>query len=524
MGYLYKLKPAVERFIIIQKRNNSSLSSRKLAEVASSKFSFSISKSSVNLLLKQKGLSSPVGRRTKKRINIQGEILHGGFSILQGVDYKLGISNIVAKTLFDLQPGASRKLLADMENTIQALAIFKSIFDITIEPTRCYRNNDIWTLVGSRPSRSVYNQILSAIEKLQLTADDIVTSITRFLTPVSGFRFQLRDNSNFFIDAELQSIWSTPIVKGSFYTTYGRAMSYVDSFFGEDQILPIFNVQGSNLYSPEVLDFISALNGQNLSKRIRNIEIIDYEGNVIETRAVENPNKRFFLLGFWPWQLETIPVFERKPAGHKLTWSDFGTEHCYQIEEVDLSQHLVAQEVKYLTLLLKSSPLGAVKVGILTNMPEDTIHNYLSTKELYHWIQPESMYKKFIQRVKKPPLIDLTLQPEQLEAAKIKNSENNLDNIFATLAQIIFHQFQQKILPDSCRSWSQLKIKDVFLRQKAIIKRSKEYLCHNILIDNELCKENDIRYICNQLNDPGLMESRSKLPWFSYTKNHPNTL
>jgi len=524
MGHLQKLKPTVKRFIINQKREDPALSSRKLAEVVSNKFSFSLSKSSVNSILKRNGLSGPVGRRTKKRINIQGEILHGGFSILQAVDYKLGISNIVAKSILDLLPGASRNLLSDIENTVQALTLFKSIFDINIESTRCYRNSDVWTLVGSRPSRSVYNQIFSAIEKLQLTVDEMVTSIIRYLTPVSGFRFQLRDNSNFFIDAELQSIWSTPIGKGSFYTTYCMAMSYVDSFLSEDQILPIFNVQGSNLYSPEVLDFISALNGQNMSKRIRNIEIIDYEGNVIETRVVGNPDKRFFLLGFWPWQLETIPVFERKPAGHKLTWSDFEAEHCYQIEEVDLSQHLVAQEVKYLTLLLKSSPLGAVKVGILTNMPEDIIHNYLSIKELYHWIQPESMYKKFIQRVKKPTLADLALQPEQLEAAKIRNSENNLDNIFATLAQIIFHQFQQKILPDSCRSWSQLKIKDVFLRQKAILKRSKEYLYHNILISNELCKEDDIKDICNQLNDPGLMESRSKLSWFSYTKNHPNTL
>ncbi len=65
MGVIYKLKNNVVEFIVGQKKTNESFSCRGLTGIIKEKFQIDISKSSINNVLKQENLSSPVGRRPK---------------------------------------------------------------------------------------------------------------------------------------------------------------------------------------------------------------------------------------------------------------------------------------------------------------------------------------------------------------------------------------------------------------------------------------------------------------------------
>jgi len=67
MGVIYKLEPKVIDFILAQKKENPALSCRKLVESIKGSFQLEVSKSSVNKVLKNSGLSMPVGRRKTKR-------------------------------------------------------------------------------------------------------------------------------------------------------------------------------------------------------------------------------------------------------------------------------------------------------------------------------------------------------------------------------------------------------------------------------------------------------------------------
>ena len=66
MGVTHKLKQEVIDYILELKRVDKSLSCRKVSELASAHFQKTISKSSVNAVLKDSLLSSPIGRRAKK--------------------------------------------------------------------------------------------------------------------------------------------------------------------------------------------------------------------------------------------------------------------------------------------------------------------------------------------------------------------------------------------------------------------------------------------------------------------------
>lgn len=65
MGVTYKLKSEVVDFIVESKRSVPSLSCRKLVDLVRQRFSMDVSKSSINAVLKESDLSSPVGRHPK---------------------------------------------------------------------------------------------------------------------------------------------------------------------------------------------------------------------------------------------------------------------------------------------------------------------------------------------------------------------------------------------------------------------------------------------------------------------------
>ena len=67
MGVIYKLGPEIKDFILEEKKANPQLSCRGIASLVENKFQLKISKSSINYIIKEAGLSLPIGRRRKKR-------------------------------------------------------------------------------------------------------------------------------------------------------------------------------------------------------------------------------------------------------------------------------------------------------------------------------------------------------------------------------------------------------------------------------------------------------------------------
>jgi hypothetical protein len=67
MGIVHKLKPELRDFILEQKKSTPSLGCRSIAALINEKLGVKVSKSSINALLKESGLSSPIGRRVKKK-------------------------------------------------------------------------------------------------------------------------------------------------------------------------------------------------------------------------------------------------------------------------------------------------------------------------------------------------------------------------------------------------------------------------------------------------------------------------
>jgi len=65
MGITHKLLPQIKEFILEQKKANSRISCRRLSSLIDEKFQIKVSKSSINAIFKESGLSMPVGRSSE---------------------------------------------------------------------------------------------------------------------------------------------------------------------------------------------------------------------------------------------------------------------------------------------------------------------------------------------------------------------------------------------------------------------------------------------------------------------------
>ena len=67
MGVIHKLKREVVDFIVAYKTKEPDISCRRLVDTVQKKFDVKISKSSINAIIKDSSLSSPVGRRSVEK-------------------------------------------------------------------------------------------------------------------------------------------------------------------------------------------------------------------------------------------------------------------------------------------------------------------------------------------------------------------------------------------------------------------------------------------------------------------------
>lgn len=512
MGYLYKILPEVERFIVSFKRRFPDTSCRKIAIETSKKFNIRISKSSVNNVIKNENLSSSVGRRQKIVLNTDSSLDHGGAFLLRGIDCFLGVSKAASEVLLDIMPATYKIKLFHVENTFRCLVLYKLLFDTTIDIPMLYNNMEIWSLIGVRPAKKTYNLIVQMLNESQLFLEHLARELKQRLQAVAGFRFNLSDQRSFFVDAQGMGIWKVPIMNRSFYSTYCNSISYISEISDNNEPLFVFNILGNSIQCQEFLDLIAAFSSEETIRRLSSIELLNPENKTIENKFIHGSRVRFFLAGFWPWQLETMYELERKPARNRLTFRQLGLEYCYQIEEVNIIQPITLQLVKLSALLLRSTPSGIVKMGILSNIPKDIISNYLNINKLCHWILPEEKLNLFTQ-----------LNQKEVSTESFFDWFNQfdfdggdgilLDKTIGLLSQIIFRFFQYELIPKECRQWNRLKVKDVFFRQKAEVADKKSMIIYNLFINKELCKNEYFVYLCQRMNNLNIKDA-GKLMWF----------
>jgi len=261
MGITYKLKKEVVGYILDQKQANSSLSCRKLAEMASEHFHKNISKSSVNSILKETSLSSPVGRRASKKkaplvfklpeyrkeqlfqkapihlVETPKEVpkvLEPEQSssdnicalLLKAVQWELCREPLLSVILSKYSDCPLSREIDKISDAFLLMPIFglKRVEDLSNPEGKALRD----FLGIAQPFDLIkIGKVLKSLQGLENNKNQVLLEYSQLFTEIESFKIVLENNTEFNIDARMTSVWTKDNVHSSNCLPLNKALDFL---------------------------------------------------------------------------------------------------------------------------------------------------------------------------------------------------------------------------------------------------------------------------------------------------------
>lgn len=490
MGVIYKLTDKVKGFIIAQKKAQPNLSCRSLGKLAQKRFNLSISKSSINQIIKQTGLSSPVGRRLKlprsllkkqptilkpeaetlaqvvaqekkelllpvegkltiipqpkqvekpvvpqaeeeKKLEVpppqpieikedkekipvllradvsqvievkEDEIVDNlGFFFVKAAEWGFSQRSILAEII---KPSLSLSSYDPQELEIKAeilLYLFAFGFQ-DLEAIKSYQGKGVWVINQAKPQQAQTSlpEFVQELKRIKGFTLAVLGSTQQFFSQVNYFKLILADNTVLYFDGQFRTIWQDANIPQIMSSTLYKSRVYVKEFFQNNvQSANILTVPGYLSFSNAFYEFLYACEDFP-QKRMLRVSLHSQDKYEISSPLKLPPLKRYFMMGFWPWQQEGSRFIQEDIRIVKSFFlKDFAKEIFYSEMKVNLPQYQSFQGVKIRLSLLRDTGLSWPKMGILTNLPDAKPMEEVIADYLKRWPNLDEGYQDFLKK------------------------------------------------------------------------------------------------------------------------------
>lgn len=507
MGVTYKLLPQIKAFIIEQKKRDPRLSCRKLSSLISKKFLINLSKSSINSMIKQAGLSSPIGRRRKVRRGL-AEAKGLGCFLLKAVDMYLGGS-------FYLNEIIKNKLSNRQDPYLLETLLYLPLFKIGLDDQNIPLNSGLWSLVG----RSYTSQfILSYLDELQAVKTlplDILKAISDIFKEVWFIKITLSDNSLLYLDGELRTVWSTPNIPYDFSSTIYKSKGYINNYLNEDLPLIFFTAPGYDIPTKEFFDFLMVQDG--LQRKMVKITLYGNKMEELETIRFSDSNKRYYIFGLWPWQFERYRKIKINDEFKAIYLEPLQEDFYIAEAEIALTQPKINQRVTLRGCVLKKSRVGKVNLIIATNKPpdkaslEDIVYSYLN-----QWPEPEKIFSDFSHKIELFTYTASSRKVFSIESLTLKPSDLlDVKEVLDCYLRCLDLFLRWRILPYEYEELDFSTTKQRFYDLKARIRVKKYYQLVSFILPQDYPFQKDLGLACSRLNEKEITLSDNKARlWF----------
>jgi hypothetical protein len=576
MGVIYKLKTEVKNFILEQKKNQPVLSCRQIAALAQEKFQIKVSKSGVNSLIKEAGLSLPVGRRRKKRrqpatvtilptiefapalpapapieipkqleekagfltpqaqgkepvkpaeqapatiltattsaeipIELPPERECTGAILLKAADYLIGGSSYITEAIKrHLNTTQEPDLLAKTESLI-----YWPLFQMPKE-TESQEISGLWNLIGKKFSLEAISSYLNELQATKIIAMEILQIICRALQEIHCLKVKYSDGSELYLDGQIHTIWSTPYIPFDFSTTLYKIKSYIAGHFQKDEPLVFFTAPGYDIPTKEFFEFILSL--ESREKEIVSLTLCGNKLEEIEVIKIGPAKRRFFALGFWPWQFGHYREVRIK-KNFKLFHSETLKKDLYIAEtEVELLQPNIDKRLTLRGCALKSKPEEKIRLIILTNLPSDkTSLEELSNLYFNYWPNLEECFQDFSRKIE---LFTYTATARRFfftDALDLKTEVTpDIKGLFHYYLMALDFYVTWHFLPFGYEGQSFSTMKERFYSLRAMLKEEKEHILVTFQPPSGYPYLEDLAYACRRVNEREIVLADGRRLWF----------
>ncbi len=324
-----------------------------------------------------------------------------GFFFLKATELQFSESSIIAEAvktyLTQYEP-------QDLEAKSQALLYLVALGFKDPAEIKAYDNKDIWVInqikhKSSPESLLKFVEDFSGLKSLTLALSMVAN---RFFSEVSFLKITLADNTVLYIDSQFKSIWHNSDIPEIFSTTLTKSIGYIKSSFQENvQSANIFTAPGYFSFTSAFYEFVLACEDLPQKRMLRITLHSDYKdeiGSAIKLSAV----KRYFIMGFWPWQNEGNRFIQQDLRIIESFFSqELNKEIFYSENKVNLPQYQSFQGVKIRVALLRDSGLSWPRMGILTNLPQEEPMEGIISEYLKRWPNQDEAYQDFLKKSEK---------------------------------------------------------------------------------------------------------------------------
>lgn len=393
MGVIYKLTPEVREFILETKRANPAASCRGITQSVFDKYQINVSKSSVNSLIKEVGLSMPVGRRAKPgRRTLPGE--EAGTLLFKAADILLGGTQYFVEAI-------NAKLRAD-PTRLQAQTdclLFRESFLSSGEISGPKPGSWLWSIAEARSSKEEVAAYVGALSQVKELPFELSQILSKLCKAVRCIKITLASDPGFYIDGQFHTVWSSANIPLAFSTTISNAKSYINRYFKGNSPLVLFMSPGYDKPTKEFFNFLLAWDSPQKSYALTLYnEQLQESGEV----KIEREKRDYFIFGLWPWQF--VGCRKLKRIGEFKSHNFTGLKFPFYLAEaeLELSQPDTDRAITLRGYALKHQTNENPHLFILTNAidytaePEELVEIYLN-----RWPNLEEGLKDFSAKIER---------------------------------------------------------------------------------------------------------------------------
>ncbi|MCX5681443.1 MAG: hypothetical protein NT079_04095 [Candidatus Omnitrophica bacterium] len=438
MGVIYKLKQEVINYILKLKRADQGLGCRKIAELASTHFQTTISKSSVNAVLKDSSLSSSVGRRANKQkrksekfkipehrkeqifvnapLSILGEprtsapslsiaqppnVESLGTLFLKAAEWQMKRQGVLRFFCEKFGPILCEEKILKLAEAFLFLPLFG---EHDSERFADFNKEGLWAIsnIDSAPTMGQKQESYDALLNLEKRAQEVTLEYGQIFSEASFFQFTLEDGTEFCIDGQMNSSWGKDNVQSDFSVSLDKSIDLLSKNFVINTTSMI--LREATTEEPLPSSFFNMISSfENMpGKRIRRVDMMTSQKEVVSSFDKIVEKKRYYISGLYGSRGLLSKFVPNKKQEPKQICSAL-TQEVYYCWKATTAFRLpdgrqISADMALISQKKDESPLFA----ILTNIPADVrpIENVVGAF-LEKWPHPLNGHKYLSERQKR---------------------------------------------------------------------------------------------------------------------------
>ena len=526
MGVIHKLKPEIRQFILDEKRTNPALSCRRLSLLILQKFQGNVSKSSINSVFKEAGLSMPVGRTRLKKKESLREAIQGALNlvikpeepprvILQTQPQsEIQCTGAILLKAADCLIGGSRHIAELIPNTDKNNILAKTealIYSPLFKESEEFQISKLQALIGQEVSFGDINSYLDYLQSVTSLGDGIFQAIGSLSKEARCIKIDFSTNDSSYVDGQMYTVWSTPNIPYSFSTTICNASSYVNNHLNDNSPLVLFTAPGYNAPPKEFLNLIFGLESQ--SKEITGVKIYGNKLEELNSIYAKESRKRYFVFAMWPWQFidyrRVTKIGEFKP----FIFEPLELNLYISEIEIELSQPDAGQSVALRGCALKTAPSEKTKLVILSNLAfEENQPDKLANIYLSRWPNLGEAFQDYSRKIELFTYTGSSQRFLSTECIKQLKNAPQPKEAFESYLEILDLYVRWHFLPEGFKDKDFPTAKKYFYGLSALMKKKDNRTVVKFNPPEEYLFLKDLEYACHRINERGiLLEDNSRL-------------